>query len=106
MKFFIALIFSLTVSCVFAQEQVSFFFESNKFILQKEEMSKLNKWLTENKDIKVVGVYGFCDELGSVGYNDTLAKKRIDYVFNLINNKVKIREDFKTRSFGELHTLS
>src|SRR6187402_2002520 len=106
MKFFIALLFSFTVSSVFGQLQVSFFFESDKFVLKKEELLKLNKWLTENKDVKVVGVYGFCDELGSVGYNDTLAKKRIDYVFNLIKNKVKIREDFKTRSFGELHTLS
>jgi len=106
MKFFASMLFSLTVSCVFAQEQVSFFFESNKFILKKEELLKLNKWLTVNKDVKVVGVYGFCDEEGSVGYNDTLAKKRIDYVFNTIKNKVKIREDFKTRSFGELHTSS
>jgi outer membrane protein OmpA-like peptidoglycan-associated protein len=94
------------VSCVFAQEQVSFFFVSNKFVLQKEELLKLNQWLTANKDVKVVGVYGFCDEVGTAGYNDTLAKKRIDNVFNIIKNKIKIREDFKTRSFGELHTLS
>lgn len=106
MKFFTALLFSFMVSCVFAQEQVSFFFESNKFVLQKEELSKLNKWLATNKTVKVVGVYGFCDEEGSVGYNDTLAKRRIDYVFNTIKNGVKIREDFKTRNFGELHTSS
>lgn len=106
MKFFIALLFSFTVSCAFAQEQVSFFFESDKFILQKEELSRLNKWISANKDVKVVGVYGFCDEAGTVGYNDTLAKKRIDYVFNIIKTKVKFREDFKTRNFGKLHTLS
>lgn len=106
MKFFIALLFSFTISSVFAQEQVSFFFENAKFVLQKEELLKLNQWLALNKDVKVVGVHGFCDEVGSVGYNDTLAKKRIDYVFNVIKNKVKIREDFKTRNFGELHVLS
>src|SRR6188768_225671 len=106
MKFFIALMFSFTFSCVFAQEQVSFFFESDKFVLQKEELLKLNKWLTVNANVKVVGVHGFCDEVGTVGYNDTLAKKRIDCVFNVIKNKVKIREDFKTRNFGELHILS
>ncbi|AOW09628.1 cell envelope biogenesis protein OmpA [Flavobacterium gilvum] len=93
-------------SCAFAQEQVSFFFDSDKFVLKKEELTKLNNWLTANKEVKVVGVYGFCDEVGTVGYNDTLAKKRIDYVFNIIKNKVKIREDFKTRSFGKLHALS
>ncbi|WP_281226382.1 OmpA family protein [Flavobacterium aquiphilum] len=106
MKFLITLLFSFTVSYVFAQEQVSFFFDSDKFVLQKEELAKLNQWLTTNKEVKVVGVYGFCDEVGTVGYNDTLAKKRINYVYNIIKNKVKIREDFKTRSFGKLHTLS
>jgi outer membrane protein OmpA-like peptidoglycan-associated protein len=106
MKFFSTLLLSFMFSCVFAQEQVSFFFESNKFVLKKEELSKLDKWLLANKDVKIVGVYGFCDEEGSVGYNDTLAKKRIDYVFNTIKDKIKIREDFKTRNFGELHTSS
>ncbi|MBW4359952.1 OmpA family protein [Flavobacterium taihuense] len=106
MKFLITLLFSFTVSCVFAQEQISFFFDSDKFVLQKNELLKLNQWLVANKEVKVVGAYGFCDEEGSVGYNDTLAKKRIDYVFNAIKNKVKIREDFKTRNFGELHTSS
>jgi outer membrane protein OmpA-like peptidoglycan-associated protein len=106
MKFTSTLLFCLMASCVFAQEQVSFFFESSKFVLQKEESVRLNKWLEANKTVKIIGVYGFCDEEGSVGYNDTLAKKRIDYVFNAIKNKVKIREDFKTRNFGKLHTSS
>lgn len=106
MKFLTSLLFCFMVSCVFSQEQVSFYFDSNKFILKKDELLKLNQWLGQNKEVKVIGVYGFCDEEGSIGYNDTLAKKRIDYVFNTIKGKVKIREDFKTRSFGELHTLS
>lgn len=106
MKLFAMLFFCFTVSCVFAQEQEPFFFETNKFTLNKEQLLKLNEWSVINKDVKIVGVYGFCDEEGSVGYNDTLAKKRIDYVFNAIKNKVKIRSDFKTRSFGELHTAS
>jgi outer membrane protein OmpA-like peptidoglycan-associated protein len=106
MKFFASLLFCFTVSCVFSQEQASFYFDSNKFSLKKEELLKLNQWLVQHKESKILGVYGFCDEEGSVGYNDTLAKKRIDYVFNIIKDKVKIREDFKTRSFGELHTLS
>jgi outer membrane protein OmpA-like peptidoglycan-associated protein len=106
MKFYFTLLFSFVVSCVFAQEQVSFFFESNKFVLQKNELSKLNQWLIANKEVKVIGVYGYCDEEGSVGYNDTLAKNRIDYVFNVIKNKVKIRDDFKSRNFGKLHTSS
>jgi outer membrane protein OmpA-like peptidoglycan-associated protein len=56
--------------------------------------------------IKVLGIQGFCDEDGSFGFNDTLAKKRIHFVYNIIKDKVNIREDFKTRSFGELHSNS
>jgi outer membrane protein OmpA-like peptidoglycan-associated protein len=106
MKFLVSLLFFFTVSCVFSQEQVSFYFDSNTFILKKDELLKLNQWLEKHKEVKIIGAYGFCDEEGSVGFNDTLARKRIDYVFNIIKGKVKIREDFKTRSFGELHTLS
>jgi len=106
MKLFVTFLFCIMASCAFSQEQVSFFFESNKFVLKKEETVKLNKWIVTNKEAKIIGVYGFCDEEGSIGYNDTLAKKRIDFVFNILKNKIKIREDFKTRSFGKLHTLS
>jgi len=106
MKFYFTLLFCFTISSIFAQEQASFFFDSDKFVLNKTELLKLNQWLSANKEVKVIGVYGFCDEEGSVGYNDTLAKKRIDYVFNIIKNKIKIREDFKTRNFGKLHSLS
>jgi len=107
MKYWVLLLFVLFFSnSSIGQEQVSFYFESNKYNLQKNELLKLNQWITTNKDVKVIGVYGFCDEIGTIDYNDTLAKKRIDYVFTLIKDKVKIRSDFKTRNFGKLHQLS
>ena len=34
---------------------------------------------------------------------DTLAQKRVDFIYKLVKDKIKIREDFKTRSFGKLH---
>ena len=98
--------FFFTFLNVSAQEQFSVFFESNKHELTKIQIEKLNNWLSQNKDVKIVGVHGFCDEDGSTGFNDTLAKRRIDFVFTQIKDKVKIREDFKTRSFGEKHQLS
>jgi outer membrane protein OmpA-like peptidoglycan-associated protein len=106
MKFLFSFLFFFIASCIFSQEQASFYFDSNSFILKKDELLKLNQWLVANKEVKVVGAFGFCDEVGTVGFNDTLARKRIDYVFNVLKDKVKFREDFKTRSFGELHTLS
>lgn len=106
MKTKIALLLFFFIIEVSAQEQFSLFFDSNKFELKTNELAKLNSWILNNKEIKIVGVYGFCDEDGSSGYNDTLASKRINFVYNNIKNKLKIRSDFKTRNFGELNNIS
>ncbi|MFY0481008.1 OmpA family protein [Flavobacterium sp. PLA-1-15] len=104
-KYLSILLFFIAVSG-FSQEQFSVFFESNKFELQKAEISKLTAWMDANKEVKIVAINGYTDEDGSVGFNDTLAKKRVSFIYNQISGKVKIREDFKTRSFGELHNQS
>ena len=106
MKFTYILIFLLFANISTAQEQFSVFFESNKFDLTTKEKNSLNQWIADNKTAKIVGIYGFSDEDGSSGYNDTLAKNRINFIYNIIKNKIKIRDDFKTRSFGELHKMS
>jgi outer membrane protein OmpA-like peptidoglycan-associated protein len=90
----------------YSQEQFSIYFDSNKFELTKTEKLSLQAWVNFNKNSKIVGVYGFCDEDGSTQYNDTLAGKRVNFIFQIIKDKVKIRDDFKTRSFGELHQQS
>jgi outer membrane protein OmpA-like peptidoglycan-associated protein len=107
MKTVLQFLFFLVISfSAKGQEQFSIYFESNKFDLTPKEKSNLENWVNVNSKVKIVGIYGFCDEDGSTGYNDTLAKNRINSIYNLIKNKVKIRDDFKTRSFGELHNLT
>src|SRR6476620_3372091 len=100
-NYLIVLVFFASILNVFSQEQFTVYFGSDKYELNKSELTRLNQWVTTNKDIKVVGAYGFCDEDGSSGYNDTLAKKRVNSVFNKIKDKVKIREDFKSITFGK-----
>jgi outer membrane protein OmpA-like peptidoglycan-associated protein len=77
------------------------YFESNKFELNTKENTKLSTWISENKSNKILAIEGFTDEDGTNGFNDTLAQKRVNCIFNAVKNKIKIREDFKTRSFGE-----
>ncbi|MFC6876456.1 OmpA family protein [Flavobacterium myungsuense] len=103
---FLLLLFLFSITSVIAQEQFSIYFESNKYEFTPSESQRLSLWINENPMIKVLGIHGFCDEDGSFGFNDTLAKKRINFVYNVIKDKVNIREDFKTRSFGELHSYS
>lgn len=103
-----AILLCFLFSCIFAnsQSQFSVFFDSNKFNLAKKELANLQNFIVKNPTIKIIGASGFCDEDGSTFANDTLAKRRINTVFNIIKMKLKFRDDFKTRSFGELHNLS
>ena len=106
-KLFTVLIFSLffTIAAK-AQEQFSLYFDTNKYELKKDEDKRLESWLAANKTSKILAINGYTDEDGSIGMNDTLAQRRVSEVFGLIQGKVKIREDFKTRSFGKLHKQS
>lgn len=85
----------------FSQEQFVLYFESNKHETTKAENKKLQDWMFTNKEVKIVAINGYTDEDGTSGFNDTLAKKRVNFIFNQVKDKIKIREDFKTRSFGE-----
>ena len=93
----------LVTSFYFAhsQEQFSIYFESNKHEPIVKENRRLQQWILENPTSKIVAINGYTDEDGTSGYNDTLAKKRVDFIFNEVKSYIKIREDFKSRSFGE-----
>jgi outer membrane protein OmpA-like peptidoglycan-associated protein len=100
-KHFICLILGIWFSFAEAQEQISVFFESNKSQCSKLEAKKLQDWILANKEVKIIAIHGFTDEDGTSGFNDTLAKKRVTYIYNKVKDQIKIREDFKTISFGE-----
>lgn len=94
-------IFLIIFNFIFSQEKFTVYFDSGKFDLKGEERDKLRNWILENKNSKVVAINGYADEVGTTVFNDSLAQKRVDCIFETIKNQVKIREDFKTRSFGE-----
>lgn len=101
MKFLVSLFllfFSLTI---YSQEQFVVYFNSDKFELTQAENKKLQEWMSQHSKDKIVAINGYTDEDGSSGYNDTLAKKRVNHVFAIVKEKVPFREDFKSRSFGE-----
>lgn len=89
-----------------AQEQFSVYFDSNKYELNKSETERLFGFMAANAESKILAINGYTDEDGSIGFNDTLAQRRVTTVYNIVKNKVKTREDFKTRSFGKLHQQS
>ncbi|AXG75088.1 OmpA family protein [Flavobacterium arcticum] len=97
------LFFALNVS---SQEQFSVYFDTNKYELTKTEADRLDKWAIANATSKILAINGYTDEDGTTGLNDTLAQRRVNYVFGMIKGNVPTREDFKIRSFGELHKMS
>lgn len=103
MKLLYGLILLFSIQNMFGQEQFSLFFGSNQFTLSASEEKSLNNWIDQNKTVKIVAINGFTDEDGSIGFNDTLAAKRVETIFNLVKSQIATREDFKTRSFGKLH---
>ncbi len=100
-KFIFFVLLFISFQYAKAQEQFSVFFESNKSNLTKTENLKLQNWIESNKEVKIIAIHGFTDEDGSSSFNDTLAKKRVDFINSRIKGKINIREDFKTISFGE-----
>ena len=97
------LIYILTIlsfTC-FSQEKLNLFFESNQFNLTSKENKILIDWISKNKTSKIIAIHGFTDEDGDSKSNDSLAQKRVNFAFKTIQNKIKIRDDYQSISFGE-----
>jgi hypothetical protein len=101
MKFLFCILFIFFLQVNFAQEVVNFYFDNNKFELNKTEAAKFQKWISENTTSKILSITGSTDEVGTSGFNDTLSQKRVSHIFNQIKGKVNIRPDFKSISLGE-----
>lgn len=85
----------------FGQGQVAIYFDTNKAVISKIEKERLQNWILLNKASKIIAINGYTDDDGSNNFNDSLAKKRVDFIYNFVKNEVAIRNDFKSRSFGE-----
>jgi outer membrane protein OmpA-like peptidoglycan-associated protein len=101
MKSFLSIFLFFFIANIYAQEQFVIYFSSDKFELTKAENKKLEAWMTLHTNDKIVAINGYADEDGSSGYNDTLSKKRVNHIFEIIKENVPFREDFESRSFGE-----
>lgn len=101
MTFLLILFFGSQIAM--AQEQFTVYFDTNKATLSSAENQSLNEWIATNSKVKIVAINGYTDKDGSSELNDSLALKRVDVIYNLIQKKVAVRSDFKTRSFGENH---
>lgn len=101
MKSFFTILLFLFIYDALAQQQFVVYFDSDKFELTESENIKIKQWIQLHSKDKIVAINGYTDEDGSSAYNDTLAKKRVNHVFDIVKEKVPFRADFKSRSYGE-----
>jgi outer membrane protein OmpA-like peptidoglycan-associated protein len=89
----------LLSSIVFGQNKFTVYFDTDSNQLQLSELNRLDNFL-KNKDIKFTKVIGYCDYRASNGYNDTLALKRANFVFGIIE-KVTNQKQIVVENKGE-----
>jgi outer membrane protein OmpA-like peptidoglycan-associated protein len=94
---FLCLFFGIKI---WAQQKVEVFFDFNKSEITQESKQDLLKQL--KKDVTVNSVYGYCDNVDSNSYNDSLSLVRARNVaFYLKENQVKFSDSFVVKGFGE-----
>lgn len=99
MKYFL-LLFGLVLS---AQEKASFYFDFNKETFNPKQNELFLKWLNQNNDKEVLVINGYCDWYGTLDYNDSLAYRRINTVYNELKDKsiISFSETLIIKGFGE-----
>jgi len=85
----------------------SVFFNTNATDISKEEFQKLLDFIkaTKNIDIERMSIVGFCDDRGSVAYNQQLSDKRANAIRNIIvkyRGSDKKPEIVRTNGKGEI----
>lgn len=100
MRIFILVWFSFL--SVQAQEKLNIYFDFDKHELNEAAVKKINSWIAEGNDYEVIKLYGFCDWKGTNTYNDTLALKRVNEVYNFLkNSEIEVANNIEIRGFGE-----
>lgn len=90
----------LSISSIsFGQSKFMVYFDTDSHQLKLSELNRLDDFL-KNKDLKFTKVIGYCDYRASNRYNDTLALKRANFVFEIIE-KVTNQEQLVIESKGE-----
>lgn len=96
---FLFLVFSFGLN---AQEKLNVYFDFDKHNLNDQAIKTINTWIAEGKNYQVTKLYGFCDSKGTNSYNDTLALKRVNEVYNFLKeSEIEVLKDIEIRGFGE-----
>jgi outer membrane protein OmpA-like peptidoglycan-associated protein len=102
MKKMIFLFLVLSFASAFSQEKFTVYFDFDIHEVNSNSNEKLADWISNNKNVEIVKIYGFCDSVGSHEYNDKLADRRVNSVLKILKeHKIKLSENIETKGFGK-----
>lgn len=89
------------------EKQFQVFFDFDISEANTTSGQKLSQWISENPTAEVSKIYGYCDKVGSIEYNDALSLKRAEYIAETLKKSaVKINESVEIKGFGEQFSQS
>lgn len=74
-----------------AQNELTIYFETDVYELNKAQKKEIDNWANQNKLSENISVRGFADHTGSDLYNQLLAKKRAEAVAQYLQQAFKIK---------------
>ncbi len=102
MKILLSLILLFTFSLVFCQDKAEVFFEFDRCDLEVSQQQQLDSWIAQNPKATVSGVYGYCDHLGTLAYNDSLSLKRAKTVEDYLKqHEIAFADNYSIKGYGE-----
>ena len=83
-------------------DSLNIFFETDKYEISVIEKNKIHKFLREldTLDLKSVSINAFCDDRGSVNYNEKLSIKRANNIENFLN-EINIKKTLTYNTSGK-----
>ena len=96
----------LFTSGIAAQEQFTLYFDFDIDKPTQESSQRLAEWITLNKGIDIIKIYGYADSIGSKDYNIDLSWRRAKHVQQQLNSAYKIVPEIEIKGFGETNAFS
>ncbi|MFT5254491.1 MAG: outer membrane protein OmpA-like peptidoglycan-associated protein [Flavobacteriales bacterium] len=85
-----------------AQEKLALFFDFNRDVINEKSVVDFRTWLQTADKVTILKIEGFCDSIATTTYNKKLASRRVNTVFELLeNNAIPINDKIELNAVGE-----
>ncbi|WP_435682014.1 OmpA family protein [Nonlabens sp.] len=101
------LILSVVVTAQQKTEQFSVYFDTDSAVLKEQSLNKIDTYITNSENSKITNIFlsGYCDERGSIAYNEQLAWKRVWSVIDYLKPNYAYGA-FSEQAVGEIQLMS